>query len=47
MPILGADGSMIRRLSSPGAAAKAWAQLAQDSFARPAPEDFASSVRAR
>jgi hypothetical protein len=34
MPMLGAVGSRMRSLSTPGEAAKAWAQLAQDSLAR-------------
>ena len=47
MAMLGADGSIIRRLSSPGWAAKAWAQLAQDSLARPGRGLRAASIRAR
>src|SRR3989338_10717030 len=35
MPRFGAFGSRARTLSTPGEAAKAWAQLAQDSLARP------------
>ena len=47
MPMLGAVGSRIVRLVSSPSAAKAWAQLAQDSLARPVPAERAASIRAR
>ena len=47
MAMFGADGSAMRSLSAPASAAKAWAQLAQESLARPAPAWRAASMRAR
>ena len=47
MAMFGAVGSRMVRLSPSGEAAKAWAQLAQDSFPRPGPLARAASMCAR
>jgi hypothetical protein len=47
MPMLGAAGFRSRALSFSGAAAKAWAKLAQLSLARPGPALRATSMRSR
>ena len=47
MATLGAVGSRIRCLSPSLSAAKAWAQLAQESLPRPGPAWRAASMRAK
>jgi hypothetical protein len=47
MARLGAAGSRIRSLSPSGEAAKAWAQLAQESLPRPGPAARAAAMRSR
>ena len=47
MATLGAIGLRMVSLSPSLSAAKAWAQLAQESLARPGPECRAASMRAR